>query len=310
MPQIPAGWYNDPARPGSVRWWDGTKWSDYPLPTQTSIAAQAIGRQVVATRPARRGASFGLVAILVAAVLVMGGSATLAIQVVAHGFSELAEQPRQENPTNPYTKGTSTSPPVPAPVVTHLTLPAVPGDAHEKAAGGILTEEGSEFTIESGLAERQKIDATCSPLTFDSPVAGGTRNSVNPVESFPEYEYESGDGMTTMKGGLQAFATAKDAENFMSDTSTLVRSCTKAFKDSGGQDKVLRTTASYPAAGLNSWSQTVKSPGASFVVRIVDIRDGRFVARSYCRQSSVTSGSTALCSAWTSAVAQSAASAG
>jgi Protein of unknown function (DUF2510) len=32
---VPAGWYEDPARPGEFRWWDGTAWSirdtEYPL---------------------------------------------------------------------------------------------------------------------------------------------------------------------------------------------------------------------------------------------------------------------------------------
>jgi Protein of unknown function (DUF2510) len=313
MPDIPAGWYNDPARPGHVRWWDGINWSDatHPVPAGTGTAGDVVGQRGDGIPRSRRPAWFVWVAIVMAAILVFGGGATLAVQVVTDAFSEVAKQqrqPQQETAPGTYTNGTSTSPPVPAPVVTKLTLPNIPGDVREVSAGGILTQESSEFTVETGTAERQKINLACSPLTFDAPLAGGTRNSVNPVESFPGYA--SDDGTTSLTGALQAFATAKDAENFMDEMTGLLQSCKSGFDDGGGSDSISRTTASYPGDALNSWKQTIHSSAGSFTVGIVDIRDGRFVARSYCRQSSTSSESAALCAAWTSAVAGSAASAG
>lgn len=34
----PAGWYPDPANPASLRWWDGSQWTDHHAPAMTRIA--------------------------------------------------------------------------------------------------------------------------------------------------------------------------------------------------------------------------------------------------------------------------------
>jgi uncharacterized Tic20 family protein len=38
--QAPPGWYSDPHRPGTQRWWDGTKWGDQ---TMIATSSQQVG---------------------------------------------------------------------------------------------------------------------------------------------------------------------------------------------------------------------------------------------------------------------------
>lgn len=44
----PAGWYDDPERPGSKRWWDGTAWTEHRQPAEaaepTELAAEELVR--------------------------------------------------------------------------------------------------------------------------------------------------------------------------------------------------------------------------------------------------------------------------
>jgi hypothetical protein len=309
MQQVPAGWYPDPMRPGQARWWNGVDWSDatYAVSTEEATDSLPVAQQSEGTPPHRRRLWLAWAAIAVAIAIVIGGSVTFALQAVVHAGGEVAQQRTEEIAPGTYTSGTSSSPPVPAPVINSLTLPIVTGDVREVSAGGLLTEENSEFTNETSIANRQKISAACSPLTSVSPVTGGTRNSVNPVESFASYA--SDDGTTSVTGAVQGFATSKDAENFMDQVSSLLKSCRQGFRNDEGTDMLSRITTSGVGATQNSWTQTVKLQATSFSIGIVDVRVGRFVARSYCRGSGSDPDSSALCDTWASAVAQSAASA-
>lgn len=311
MPEIQPGWYADPEHAGYARWWNGVGWADARMPIPSGMAAAPPSAVAASgTAPGARGNGWVIaVAISVSVALVAGTTIAATVQVlggVAHAVAQ--RQPVPQPPVaDPYTKGTSTSPPVPPPTLTTLALPQLTGAVHKVSAGGLNTQEDDEFAIETGKSTHQNIATRCSALTFDTPVAGGTRDVVDPVEALPQYV--SNDGTTSMAGALQAFPTAQDALNYLDLMSQLLKSCVPGFRDSGGTDVPVRTAISLPGASTLSWSQKLQASTGSATVNDVEIRDGRFVALSYCSQSTVNAASTALCSAWASAVAVAAATA-
>lgn len=75
-PTIAPGWYADPAGPGSLRWWDGTRWTDHTVPDAGAAATidqptWSSGTTHPTARPARGGVGAGaVVGIAVGALLV------------------------------------------------------------------------------------------------------------------------------------------------------------------------------------------------------------------------------------------------
>lgn len=333
MPEIAPGWYDDPEHEGRARWWNGIGWSDLTQAVPSGAreanpgaanpgagAWVAPGSWVAPGAPPRGLHWAGWTGIGIAVAVAIGAVVIVAVNVVdqaaATAERQQAQQQSQQWYLNPATKGTATSPPVPAPVLSSLTLPVLSGAVQQTSAGGIQSEESSQFTIETGAAQRNNVPIACAPLTFDSPVAGGTRNSVNPVEALPAYQ--TANGATMVTGGLQAFATTQDAVNFVGQIRSLLASCNGGFADDGGTDIVSPASASAPSApapstpaalATVSWTQSVRTPAGSSVIDIVDVQVGRFVARSFCRQTAPDTNSAALCTAWTAAVTASAATA-
>jgi hypothetical protein len=66
-PQIPPGWHDDPHDPTSLRYWDGTQWTDQRAPKQTTPPATA-GAENFGWSPPRIAAVVGVVAIIVGSI--------------------------------------------------------------------------------------------------------------------------------------------------------------------------------------------------------------------------------------------------
>jgi hypothetical protein len=73
-PDVPAGWYTDPARPGSQRYWDGDTWTDQIAPVAATAATATSKTAPAITWP--KGAAFlGAAAIIVGTIGPWGTSA-------------------------------------------------------------------------------------------------------------------------------------------------------------------------------------------------------------------------------------------
>lgn len=70
MSNAAPGWYPDPERPGSTRWWDGTQWAPAPPPPQPVY---------VVPRPRNAAATTGMILGIVSAVLSLPGVTILYI---------------------------------------------------------------------------------------------------------------------------------------------------------------------------------------------------------------------------------------
>jgi hypothetical protein len=81
-PTAPAGWYEDPAHPGSQRYWDGTQWTSSPPQQDTRVLSQSPDPEIADDRVAQRSEIFDRLAeqpsafwlsVLAALLMIVGG---------------------------------------------------------------------------------------------------------------------------------------------------------------------------------------------------------------------------------------------